>query len=147
MPPSPVGCSAVPTPVRGLDLADCGSVPAGGTCSVGCGPGWASAVLQNRSGSATAVDAVWSCPADNTDAARDVEGAIPPCRRIVACGELQYDEFMQVVARCCNAKIPVENRGGEGFEYTLQAWLHYMVVPTYKQLIKDKARGIASKTL
>ena len=61
--------------------------------------------------------------------------------------ELQYDEFMQVVARCCNAKIPVENRGGEGFEYTLQAWLHYMIVPVYKQLIKDKARGIASKTL
>ena len=55
--------------------------------------------------------------------------------------ELVYDEWVQVIARCCNAKIPEEARGGEPFEYTLQSWLQLVFVPTYKRLLKEKARG------
>jgi hypothetical protein len=62
-------------------------------------------------------------------------------------GELVYDEFVQVIARCCDAKIPEANRGGEAFEYTLQTWLEYQVVPIYRALIKDRKRGIAKATL
>ena len=29
------------------------------------------------------------------------------------------------------------------FEYTLQTWLEYQVVPIYRALIKDRKRGIA----
>ena len=31
--------------------------------------------------------------------------------------------------------------------YTLQNWLHLVFLPTYKKVLKDKARGLASKTL
>ena len=49
--------------------------------------------------------------------------------------------------RCCDAKIPEANRGGEPFEKVLQSWLQLVFVPTYRRLLKDKARGIGSKTL
>ena len=47
----------------------------------------------------------------------------------------------------CNAKVPEASRNGEPFEFTLQAWLHLIFLPTFKGIIKDKARGIGSKTL
>ena len=37
--------------------------------------------------------------------------------------ELVYDEFIMVLAMICDVKIPEARRGGEPFEYTLQAWL------------------------
>ena len=61
--------------------------------------------------------------------------------------ELDYYEFKQVVVRICDAKIPEDKRGGEPFENTLQAWLQLMFVPTFRRILKDKARGIGSKTL
>ena len=61
--------------------------------------------------------------------------------------ELVYDEWALCVARICDAKIPEEARGGNPFEYTLQAWLDLVFVPTYKQLLKDKRKGTASRTL
>lgn len=54
---------------------------------------------------------------------------------------------MQVIARICDAKIPEEKRGGECFEYTLQSWMQLVFLPMYKQLLKDKAKGAAAKTL
>ena len=36
---------------------------------------------------------------------------------------------------------------GIKFVYTLQRWLHIIFIPTYKKLLKDKARGIGSKTM
>lgn len=54
-----------------------------------------------------------------------------------------YDEFVEVMARCCDAKITPQSRGGKSFEETLQNWLEYVVVPTYRTLIKDRKRGIA----
>ena len=61
--------------------------------------------------------------------------------------ELVYDEWVQVIARCCDARIPEEARGGEPFEYTLQSWLQLVFVPTYKRLLKEKARGAGQTTL
>lgn len=61
--------------------------------------------------------------------------------------ELDYHEFKQVVVRICDAKIPEDKRGGEPFENTLQAWLQLMFVPTFRRILKDKARGLGSKTL
>ena len=58
-----------------------------------------------------------------------------------------FEEWVQVVSRCCDAKVAEEHRNGEEFEWVLQRWLHYSFIPTYKSLLKDKARGIASKTL
>lgn len=58
-------------------------------------------------------------------------------------GELVYEEFVEVMARCCDAKINPQSRGGESFEDTLQNWLEYMVVPVFRTLLKDRKRGIA----
>ena len=57
--------------------------------------------------------------------------------------ELVYEEFISVIVRCCDAKITPQSRGGKSFEETLQNWLEYVVVPTYRTLIKDRKRGIA----
>ena len=40
-----------------------------------------------------------------------------------------------------------ETRGGESYEYTLQAWMQLVFMPKYKQLLKDKATGRASKKI
>ena len=61
--------------------------------------------------------------------------------------ELVYSEWVQLIARVCDAKIPEAVRGGAPFERTLQNWLHLVFLPTYKKVLKDKARGLASKTL
>ena len=39
---------------------------------------------------------------------------------------------MQVVARCCDAKVAEDHRDGAEFENVLQRWLHYAFVPPYK---------------
>tara|TARA_B110001452_G_scaffold210263_1_gene180640 strand:+ start:226 stop:396 length:171 start_codon:yes stop_codon:yes gene_type:complete len=52
-----------------------------------------------------------------------------------------------VIARICDVKIPEDQRGGECFEYTLQSWMQLVFVPCFKQLLKDKAKGNAAKTL
>ena len=49
--------------------------------------------------------------------------------------------------RCCDAKIPEEMRDGLPFEEVLQRWLQLVFVPTYRQLLKDKARGIVKKSI
>ena len=61
--------------------------------------------------------------------------------------ELVYEEFLQVLARMCDAKIPAAQRNGMAFEYTLQAWIQLQFLPVYKNLLKLKARGVASKTM
>ena len=62
--------------------------------------------------------------------------------------ECVYEEFRQVLCRICDARIPPDRREpGEDFAVTLQRWLHLLSVPRYKQLLKDKARGVGSKTL
>ena len=47
----------------------------------------------------------------------------------------------------CDACVPEETRGGESYEYTLQAWMQLVFMPKYKQLLKDKATGRASKKI
>ena len=64
-----------------------------------------------------------------------------------ACLRARSDRVPQVVVRLCDAKIPEDKRGGEPFENTLQAWLQLVFVPTFRRILKDKARGIGSKTL
>ena len=49
--------------------------------------------------------------------------------------------------RCCDAKIPEAMRDGQPFEEVLQRWLQLVFVPTYRQLLKDKARGIVKKAI
>ena len=61
--------------------------------------------------------------------------------------ELVYEEFISVIVRCCDAKIPEAQRDGAPFEEVLQRWLQLSFVPTYRQLMKDKARGLIKKTL
>ena len=45
----------------------------------------------------------------------------------------------QLVARCCDAKIPESCRFGEPFEYTWQAWLQTQFVPVFRRVLKGKA--------
>jgi len=61
--------------------------------------------------------------------------------------ELIFDEFVSVVARTCDVKIPEAKRGGGGFELTLQSWLHLYFIPKYEALMKEKRRGTIKKTL
>ena len=61
--------------------------------------------------------------------------------------ELVYEEFIMCLAMICDAKVPHSVRGGEPFEFTLQAWLQLRFLPTYKRLLKDKRAGLAKKTL
>ena len=61
--------------------------------------------------------------------------------------ELNFGEFKTMVCRIANAKIPKNNRGGEPFEFTWQAFLQIMFLPKYKSLIKDMKRGLAKKNL
>ena len=49
--------------------------------------------------------------------------------------------------RCCDAKIPESMRDGLPFEEILQRWLQLVFVPTYRQLLKDKARGVVKKAI
>ena len=50
--------------------------------------------------------------------------------------ELDVNEFIEVLGRVCNQRIPVEARGGEPFEFTWQSFLHFIFLPTYKKAIK-----------
>lgn len=61
--------------------------------------------------------------------------------------EMIYEEFLPALAMICDAKIPESWRGNEPFEYTLHAWLQLNFIPTYRKLLKEKARGTAKKTL
>jgi hypothetical protein len=63
--------------------------------------------------------------------------------------ECVYEEFLQVIGRICDARISASSREDpeEELVYTLQRWLHLIFIPTYTRLLKDKARGIGSKTL
>ena len=61
--------------------------------------------------------------------------------------ELVFDEFVLVIACICDTKVPAEARGDTAFEHTLQSWLHLIFLPTYKKILKDKARGVAQKTI
>ena len=62
--------------------------------------------------------------------------------------ECVYEEYLQVLCRCCDARIPASSRvEGEEFCSTLQRWLHLIFMPTYTRLLKEKARGNGSKTL
>ena len=46
-------------------------------------------------------------------------------------------EFLSLITRICDIKIPEASRGGEPFEHTLQAWLQLVFIPTYKRILKD----------
>jgi len=61
--------------------------------------------------------------------------------------ELSFDEFLAVIARICNCKIPEERRNGGPFELTLQSWLHLLVIPKYNGLLADKKRGVGKKNI
>ena len=53
-----------------------------------------------------------------------------------------YAELCQTILNTVHAQLKCE-----AFEYTLQTWLEYQVVPIYRALIKDRKRGIAKATL
>ena len=53
-----------------------------------------------------------------------------------AINELTELEILKLSANHLNSAPP-------HFEETLQNWLEYVVVPTYRTLIKDRKRGIA----
>ena len=61
--------------------------------------------------------------------------------------ELDFDEFKDVLARACHAKIPEAKRAGTPFELTLHSWLQLIFVPTYNKKIKQAARGIGHRTM
>ena len=61
--------------------------------------------------------------------------------------ELDYEEFLQVIGRVCDALIPEASRGGEKYETSLQSWLHFVFLPRYKKLLRDKSQGLGSRTL
>ncbi|KAL1505108.1 hypothetical protein AB1Y20_008867 [Prymnesium parvum] len=62
--------------------------------------------------------------------------------------ELSLDEFCEVIARICNQKIPLSNRGGEPFENTWQSFLQVVFVPKLKRLVrKGVAKNMTSRTL
>jgi len=62
--------------------------------------------------------------------------------------ECVYEEYLQVLCRCSDARIPASSRvQGEEFCSTLQRWLHLIFIPIYTRLLKEKARGNGSKTL
>ena len=63
--------------------------------------------------------------------------------------ECTYEEYLEVLCQCCDARIPASSREepDEEFAYTLQRWLHLIFIPTYTWLLKEKARGKGSKTL
>jgi len=54
---------------------------------------------------------------------------------------------VQLIAAVCDTKVPADTREGVPFELTLQSWLHLIFLPTYKKILKDKARGVAQKTI
>ena len=55
--------------------------------------------------------------------------------------EMSYDEFLSTLALICDVKIPEKGRSGDGFEYTLYAWLQLQFIPTCRRLINAKAKG------
>jgi len=61
--------------------------------------------------------------------------------------ELSFDEFISVIARTCDAKIPEATRGGGGFELTLQSWLQLFFLPKYEALAREKKRGLIRSTI
>ncbi len=54
---------------------------------------------------------------------------------------------LECLAFVADAKVPESKRGGEPFEYTLHAWLQVVFLPTYKRLLKEKAKGMLSKVM
>ena len=54
--------------------------------------------------------------------------------------ELDYNEWLQVLARCCDVKMGGAKLNGEPFEYVLMRWLQTEFIPRYKALLKKKAR-------
>ena len=61
--------------------------------------------------------------------------------------ELVFDEFLQVVVRLCDAKIPPANReNGEEFVFTLQRWLKIMFIPTFKRIIKTTRQRLEARS-
>jgi len=61
--------------------------------------------------------------------------------------ELAFDEFLAVIARVVDVKVPLANRGGAPFEDTLRNWLGLICVPTFRGILKEKRRGVRSKTM
>lgn len=51
--------------------------------------------------------------------------------------ELDETEFVELLGRACNIKIPESNRHGEPFEHTWQSFLQLIFIPTYNKLIKQ----------
>ena len=52
--------------------------------------------------------------------------------------QLNFNEFVGLGARLCDAMIPESLRGGEPFEHTWQAWLHTKFVPVFRRVRAGK---------
>ena len=61
-------------------------------------------------------------------------------------GELNFGEFIAMLARIAAAKFPPEECGGL-FEETWKHFLGLLFVPKYKKLIKAKQRGEGRSTI
>ena len=61
--------------------------------------------------------------------------------------ELCYDEFVVMLARVCDCKVPEDTRNDTPFENVLQTWLHDVVIPEFKMILQLKRRGVGKTTL
>ena len=57
------------------------------------------------------------------------------------------EEFLDVLAMICDAKVPEENRGGEPFEYVLHSWLQIQFIPQYKRLLVEKKKNLVKSKI
>ena len=62
---------------------------------------------------------------------------------------LSYLDFCEALGRICCVKLGLGDGSEmlEPFELSLQSWLGLYFVPTYKRILKDKAKGVLKKTL
>ena len=52
-------------------------------------------------------------------------------------GELNFDEFVPMLARMANVKYPPETRGSEPFETTWRSFLGLVFVPRFRNLLRN----------
>ena len=88
------------------------------------------------------------------------EAAWPDLDHDLVCGECKVlvhnfrsygtcDGYCEALGRICCAKLGLGDGSEmlEPFELSLQSWLGLFFVPTYKRILKDKAKGVLKKTL
>ena len=62
-------------------------------------------------------------------------------------GELNFTEFIALLARIANAKFPPTDESAAGFEETWKTFLGLLFVPRYKKLLKAKRQGAGRLTV